>query len=406
MSRAISPASVATRRTLSPMEPSLAWNVTASRAGEARRQRLLAILAPEERRIRQARAHHAFIAGAHLGGLAALDVAHGDEVRAAACRPAVLHREIPLVMLQRGDQHFARQIEETRFETARERARPFHQRGDFIEQCLVEQRLAAERLAAAAITCSRISARRAAKSAITLPALAQRGFVIRRLAPAANRRGAMNRWPRVALPASVSSMRAGMTSAPYSSTSQCTGRTNSARTMRPSACASGMGSASSERCTMAGQQARGSLPGLAAFEVQEFALALGDARERGRRRRRISRRTWCAAVVGLPSLSKAALTGGPLSLMALRRLRGGEIAHQHGQAARCGERTQLTMRQRGFGQACAQCRRRKPLQFRQCQRRQLLGAELDEKIARAALFMPGSTRLAASIGKPSASRLS
>ncbi len=49
--------------------------------GEARRERLLAILAPEEGRVGQARPHHTFVAGAHLGGLAALDVADGDEMR-------------------------------------------------------------------------------------------------------------------------------------------------------------------------------------------------------------------------------------------------------------------------------------------------------------------------------------
>ena len=134
-SSAISPASVATRRTLSPIEPSFAWKVTASSAGKPRGQRLLAILAPEERRVRQARPHHALVAGAHLGGIAALDVADGDEMRAVSFAvDAPSHREISLVMLQRGDQHLARQLEETRLETAGDGARPFDQRGDLVEQ--------------------------------------------------------------------------------------------------------------------------------------------------------------------------------------------------------------------------------------------------------------------------------
>ena len=48
---------------------------------KARGQRLLAILRLEERGVGQARAHDALVAGAHLGRIAALDVAHGDEVR-------------------------------------------------------------------------------------------------------------------------------------------------------------------------------------------------------------------------------------------------------------------------------------------------------------------------------------
>ena len=78
---AISPASVRTRRVLSPSEPSFAWKVTRVEAVDARGERLLAVLLPEERRIRQARAHHALIALAHLRRIAALDVAHGDEPR-------------------------------------------------------------------------------------------------------------------------------------------------------------------------------------------------------------------------------------------------------------------------------------------------------------------------------------
>src|SRR4029077_2876257 len=48
---------------------------------EARGQRRLAVLLPEEGGIRQARTYHALVALAHLGRIAALDVADGDEGR-------------------------------------------------------------------------------------------------------------------------------------------------------------------------------------------------------------------------------------------------------------------------------------------------------------------------------------
>ena len=46
-----------------------------------RGQRLLAILIPEKRRIREARPYHTLISLAHLRRVAALDVAHRDEAR-------------------------------------------------------------------------------------------------------------------------------------------------------------------------------------------------------------------------------------------------------------------------------------------------------------------------------------
>jgi hypothetical protein len=50
-------------------------------ARQTRGQRLLAILAPEKCRVRQARPHHALVAGADLRGVEALDIADGYEVR-------------------------------------------------------------------------------------------------------------------------------------------------------------------------------------------------------------------------------------------------------------------------------------------------------------------------------------
>ena len=79
---------------------------------------------------------------------------------------------------------------------------------------------------------------------------------------------------------------------------------------------------------------------------------------------------------------------------------------QHGEPARRRERTKLAMRQARFGEAGANAGGKSALEFRQRERRQLFGAQLDQKIAdgrghddapRAGLF---------SIGKPSASRLS
>jgi hypothetical protein len=81
----------------------------------------------------------------------------------------VLHREVALVLLQRRDQHFARQFEEAILEAALDRDRPFDQRGHFIEQRVADDRAAAERRrqrSAPACGCAR-GARR--NSASTLP---------------------------------------------------------------------------------------------------------------------------------------------------------------------------------------------------------------------------------------------
>ena len=141
-------------------------------------------------------------------------------------------------------------------------------------------------------------------------------------------------------------------------TSQCTGRTNSALDA-PQRMRFGMGSCVERALHDAGQQARGRWPGLRALEVQEFALAFGDARERADLDAALLRELESRPAVGLPSLSNAALTGGPLSLMALRRLHGGEIAHQHGEPARRGEGTHFAVRQRRLRRGPCECRRRK-----------------------------------------------
>ena len=96
---AISPASARTRRVLSPSDPSFTWNVIASSASRRDAKRLLAVLFPEERSIGQSRSNDALVTFAHLGRIAALDVADRDETRQ---QPAlrILHSEITLVILQ------------------------------------------------------------------------------------------------------------------------------------------------------------------------------------------------------------------------------------------------------------------------------------------------------------------
>ena len=197
ISRAISPASVATRRTLSPMEPSFAWNVTASsaasRAASGCLRSWLQKNAASDRRGRTTRSLPArTFAGSRLSMLLTV-MKCAQQLSARA-----FHREIPLVMLQRGDQHLARQFEETRLETAGERTGPFDQRGDFVEQRLVDQRRAAQRLAYRDhLFADQFTARREIRDHLARA----RAAWLRTppVAPAASSRGAMNRWPRVAL---------------------------------------------------------------------------------------------------------------------------------------------------------------------------------------------------------------
>ena len=109
-----------------------------AQVGRMRRERDFAVLFPEKRRIAQARPDDALVAFAHLRGIATLDVAHRDELaRQLAVR--ALDGEIPLVVLDRGDDHFARQRQEAPFEPAHDRHRPFDQGGHLIEQRALDQ---------------------------------------------------------------------------------------------------------------------------------------------------------------------------------------------------------------------------------------------------------------------------
>ena len=104
---------------------------------DVRGQRLLPVRLVEERGIGQARTHDALVARDHLRRVAALDVGDRDEPghQLPLC---IAHREIPLVLLHRGDQHFGRQFEELRVESSRQRDRPFDQARDLVEQRVVD----------------------------------------------------------------------------------------------------------------------------------------------------------------------------------------------------------------------------------------------------------------------------
>ena len=115
-----------------------------------------------------------------------------------------------------------------------------------------------------------------------------------------------------------------------------------------------------------------------------------------------------AAAVGLPSLPKAAFTGGPFSLIACAACADARpltcTASRRGVA---NERI-ARVRQRSFDQCGAQSCGEGSLELGQRQRWQFFGAELDQEIARCAHATPASFDAAVfgSIGKPSASRLS
>ncbi len=110
-------------------------------SGEARCERLPAILFPEELGIGQPRSHHALVAGTHHGRLRAVDVADRDEPGHELAR-CIFEREVTLVVLQRRDQHFARQRQVARVELTGDRHGPLHQCSDFLEQRLGQYRAA------------------------------------------------------------------------------------------------------------------------------------------------------------------------------------------------------------------------------------------------------------------------
>ena len=87
----------------------------------------------EELGVGQARAHDFFVTGDDLLWVFAFDVGHGDKTR-QQLTVHVQQAEVLLVVLHGGDQGFLRHVEETLFERAHQRHRPFHQGGHFVEQ--------------------------------------------------------------------------------------------------------------------------------------------------------------------------------------------------------------------------------------------------------------------------------
>ena len=102
-----------------------------------------------------------------------------------------------------------------------------------------------------------------------------------------------------------------MTSPPNSSTSQCTGRTNSAAD-DPQRMRLGMGRASSDFCTMPGSRLTVARPGFSPSKYKNSPLPSTTRLSASTATPHFSANLM-AAVVGWPALSKAAFTGGPLS---------------------------------------------------------------------------------------------
>ena len=96
-------------------------------------QLLLLVLLEEELGVGQARAHDFFVTGDDLLRVFAFDVGDGDKTR-QQLTVHIQQAEVFLVVLHGGDQGFLRHIEETLFERAHQRHRPFHQGGHFVQQ--------------------------------------------------------------------------------------------------------------------------------------------------------------------------------------------------------------------------------------------------------------------------------
>ena len=77
--------------------------------------------------------------GFPIGGVAAFDVADGDEPR-QQFTAGIVHREIALVLRHRRLDRRRRDLEERRIESAHRHGRPLHEVGHFIEQRLFPKR--------------------------------------------------------------------------------------------------------------------------------------------------------------------------------------------------------------------------------------------------------------------------
>ena len=114
----------------------------ARQTGNARGQRMAAVLVEEEARIGQPRPYHARIAADDGAGIGGLDVRDQQE---AVQQPAsrAFQREVLLVLLHGQDQALGRHVEERLLEPRLVDHRPFDQRGHFLQQVCRHQRLRA-----------------------------------------------------------------------------------------------------------------------------------------------------------------------------------------------------------------------------------------------------------------------
>ena len=107
--------------------------------GHARFQALLPIPRVKKRGVGQARANYLFVAAHDLLRIAALDVAHRDEMRQQLAL-GVNQREILLMALHGRDQRLGGHVEKALVESADQSYRPLDQAGHFLQQGLVDKR--------------------------------------------------------------------------------------------------------------------------------------------------------------------------------------------------------------------------------------------------------------------------
>ena len=102
----------------------------------------LAVGVVEEGGVGQARANHFLVTGNHLGRVFTLQVGHGDKQRQHL--PAGIHYvEVLLMLLHGGNQGFGRYIQEALLEAPHQWYRPFVQGSHFVQQVFVDYGLAA-----------------------------------------------------------------------------------------------------------------------------------------------------------------------------------------------------------------------------------------------------------------------
>ena len=106
--------------------------------GELRLELRLAVLVPEELGIAQARGDDLVVAAHDLSAAVARDDVGDEDVTIGELAGlSILHREALLVVLDRGGDHFGRQIEEFRIESAHQHDRPFDKAGGLLEQAFI-----------------------------------------------------------------------------------------------------------------------------------------------------------------------------------------------------------------------------------------------------------------------------